>query len=264
RGDTWTTSGDRSYLNIDGPVTIGAYGDCDTPDDRGICSNAPLIHNTGDSQAPIFYLHNISDWRIKDIHITGESTRGGAIGGATDLEMILLYKLKLSGFGAPPIANDHWDTDGHDQYMIVNCDVSESQSSGMFIGSERLVLMGNNMRDMNKSHVLRVWQAYKGVISHNSLSGSSINSVDGRHALKLHGPAQELINNAGNGGNGIVNPTQYVVINDNIFGTSGPWPVFIGPQNELHDERLSDIIVERNRFFSGYGTLSNLSSAVQV
>ncbi|MCP4346872.1 MAG: PKD domain-containing protein, partial [Desulfobacterales bacterium] len=47
RGDTWTTSGDRTYLNIDGPVTIGAYGDCDTPDDRGICSNAPLIHNTG-------------------------------------------------------------------------------------------------------------------------------------------------------------------------------------------------------------------------
>ncbi|KPA11187.1 hypothetical protein MHK_008609, partial [Candidatus Magnetomorum sp. HK-1] len=51
--------------------------------------------------------------------------------------------------------------------------------------------------------------------------------------------------------------THFVVLADNVFGTSGPWAVCIGPQDSLNDERLTDIIVEKNRFFADYGNLSS-------
>jgi PKD repeat protein len=263
RGDEWTTDGSASYANIAGPVTVGAYGSCASPDDRGICANAPRIHLTGDEENALFNLYRPSDWRIQDLSITGETTRWGAIGGVTDMQSVLLLRLKLEGFTVP-LGNSHWDTDGHDQYMIVDCDVSGAQMNGVYIGSERLVLMGNDFRNISTSHVLRVWQAYMGVIGHNTLSGSSLDSDSGRHALKLHGPSQEVLANAGDGEGGLVHPTRFVVITDNIFGGSGPWPVAIGPQDSSQDERLRDIVLEKNRFFPGYGEQSCCSSPVQI
>jgi hypothetical protein len=47
-----------------------------------------------------------------------------------------------------------------------------------------------------------------------------------------------------------------VVISDNIFGASGPWPVSIGPQDGGTNSYLSDIVFERNRMHSDYGTQS--------
>ncbi len=263
RGDYWTTSGSARYADIAGPVTVGAYGQCQSPDARGICANAPRIHLTGDAEEALFDLYRPTDWRIQDLHISGETTRWGAIGGVTDMQSVLLLRLKVEGFTVP-LGNSHWDTDGHDQYMIVDCDVSESAMNEVYIGSERLVIMGNNFRKPSSSHVLRVWQAYFGVIGHNNLSGSSLDSDLGRHALKFHGPSQEVLANAGDGQGGLVHPTRFVVITDNIFGGSGPWPVTIGPQDSTHDERLRDIILEKNRFYSGYGDQSCCSSAVQV
>lgn len=263
RGDSWTTSGSARYANIAGPVTIGAYGPCPVKDARGICDNAPVINLTGSTNQGIFNLYRITDWRIQDLHITGDTTRWGAIGGNTGLNSILLLKLKVEGFTVP-MGNSHWDTDGHDQFMIVDCDISESATNEVYVGSERLVLMGNNFRNPGQSHVLRVWQAYFGVIGHNTLSGSSQDSSSGRHALKFHGPSQEVLANAGDGRGGLVNPSRFVVITDNIFGGSGPWPVCIAPQDTGQDERIHDIIVEKNRFFPGYGDQSCCSSPVQI
>lgn len=44
------------------------------------------------------------------------------------------------------------------------------------------------------------------------------------------------------------------------LGGSGPWPMAIGPQDSAEDERLYDIVVERNRFMPDYGTQSCCSS----
>lgn len=261
RGDYWETNGSASYANISGPVTIGAYGNCDNPDGRGICDNAPRIHLAGDETQGLFSLHKTSDWRIKDLHITGDLTRWGVIGGNTDLYAILLYRLRTEGF-TTPLGNSHWDTNGHDQVMLVDSDVSETNGNSVYIGSERLVVMGNHLRNSHTTHVLRVWQAYMGVVSHNDISGASLNSDSGRHALKLHGPSQEVLSNAGDGRGGLVHPSRFIVIADNIFGSSGPWPVAIGPQDALHDERLRDILIEKNRFYAGYGDQS--TTKVQI
>ena len=255
RGASWTTDGAAYYREISGPVTIGAYGACSSPDERGICANAPLIHLTGGAEGGIFNLYKTTDWRIQDLHITGDTTRWGATGGATDWRQLLFLRLKMSGFNTP-LGNSHWDTDGHDQITVADCDISDADSNILYIGSERLALLGNRLRNPAQSHVLRVWQAYLGVISHNEMSGASLYTTSGRHALKFHGPNQEILANAGNGESGLVHPSRFVVIANNVFGSSGPWQVCVGPQYEGIDERLRDIIVEKNRFLAGWGAIS--------
>ena len=49
------------------------------------------------------------------------------------------------------------------------------------------------------------------------------------------------------------------MISDNVFGTSGPWPVMVAPQDDWSDERLSHIIFERNQYFPDFGNTSTLS-----
>jgi len=46
------------------------------------------------------------------------------------------------------------------------------------------VIMGTTVRDINTSHVLRIWQAHKGVITNNVLA----NPGGGNHGIKMHGP----------------------------------------------------------------------------
>lgn len=264
RGSAWSTSEGAYYTDIAGPVTIGSYGNCSNPDARGICQNAPRIHVTGNSQGPsLFSMGKISDWRIQDLYISGEATRWSAAGGNTDIFTLLFYRIKIDGFNVP-MGTSHWETDGHDQIMLVDSDISGGNTNGVYIGSKRLVILGSDIRNSVNSHVLRVWQAYKSIISHNFLSGSSLNSSSGRHALKLHGPDQTLLSNAGIAPNGLADPTRYVIISGNVFGGSGPWPVAIGPQSGLADERLRDIIVEKNYFIPAFGAQSCCSSGVQV
>jgi hypothetical protein len=101
----------------------------------------------------------------------------------------------------------------------------------MYVGGRRLAILGNTIQDIATSHVLRVWQGRKCVISNNKLH----NPGGGRHALKLHGPAY-------NDGRP---ETRYVEVSDNdILGRV--WSVAIGPQDNGQDERLSHIVFERN------------------
>jgi hypothetical protein len=104
---------------------------------------------------------------------------------------------------------------------------------------------------------MRIWQAWHSVISHNLLSGASLDGVKGDHAMKLHGP--------GIGPDNCLGPavpntymlekrTDYVVVSDNAFGSSGPWPVMICPTNQGQDENLSNIVFERNRLSAQFGT----------
>ncbi len=130
--------------------------------------------------------------------------------------------------------------------------------------------MGNEVQNSATTHVTRIWWAFKGVYSHNYISGSSLNG-NGRHALKMHASAYwpDPNNNdpslasyvgtyAETGGGGLPEFTRFVVISNNIFGSSGPWPVAIGPQDAWKDERVSDVIFEKNWYTQEYGSQSNL------
>jgi hypothetical protein len=260
RGDTWSTA-DSIYLGTAGPLIIGAFGECENSDVRGICENAPLINATSTGDDPIFELGHTNDTRLMDVHMFDEGSRNGAAGGEYEMNQFLFFHLKAEGFNTP-FGNSHWQTDGHDQVMLVENDVYKSLTNIVYVGSNHLAVMGNRLRDPNESHVLRVWHAHKGVIAHNEISGASATRVDvsGRHALKLHGPGEnEMVGSISDVAQEarLATRTRYVFVSDNLFGSSGPNPIAIGPQDNWSDERLQDIVIEKNRILSNYGTTNH-------
>ncbi|MEF3692155.1 MAG: choice-of-anchor Q domain-containing protein, partial [Candidatus Moraniibacteriota bacterium] len=63
---------------------------------------------------------------------------------------------------------------------------------------------------------------------------------------------------------GLPYPTKWVMVSDNLFGSSGAWPVSIGPQNGLLDERISDLIFEKNKIIVQYGISSEVLPSLGV
>lgn len=263
RGDTWSTTETIQLQDISGPMTIGAFGNCNEPDARGICRNAPIINWTDNREnSHLFSILRSRNIRITDLNLEGNIEGGTAINGNTGVDLFLLHRLRVRGYRIP-IVISHANTTGHDQFNIVDCDISDSGINVIYTGSERLALLGNRVANARESHVVRVWQSYMGVISHNDFSGSSTHSSSGRHALKFHGPREnELVENGGV--DGLEHRTIYTVISHNIFGGSGPWTVTISPTNRNLDERISDILIEANRFYPGHGTRSSGSAPVQL
>lgn len=73
-------------------------------------------------------------------------------------------------------------------------------------------------------------------------------------AIKLHAGPWATAGVANPGGVGTF--TERVVIADNkIIGGINPWTISLGPQAEAQDERVRDIIVERNWFTAGSATV---------
>jgi len=86
-------------------------------------------------------------------------------------------------------------------------------------------------------HILRTPNVYKGVISHNSMS----NPASAKHTVKLQAA---VFSSA---------PTEFseqIVIADNKFsaGAGAGWTVTIGPQDSAENEKVRNVIVERNWF----------------
>jgi hypothetical protein len=262
RGSSWT-SGTLAFPNGAGPVTLGAYGAGTGADALGIYSNAPRIAING---ATFFDMSQKQDWRVMDINFTDSTGANRNASGASDMQRFLFLRIRAEGFYVG-LGWGHYNDSNPipiDQMAVVSCESLDSEDYGMYVGSERLAFMGNIVRNANVSHVVRVWQAYKSVISNNTLSGASLTSGTGRHALKLHGPGDSEYNN------GALTPrtielakqTRFLVISGNTFGSSGPWPVAIGPQDAGANEALSDILFERNRLISSFGSQS--STPVQI
>lgn len=260
RGDSWETTGYCSLNGIQGVMHIGAYGEGINPDERGIFENAPIIKvSHAEGQSAFFSASRSNGCTISDLHMIGDAEVGSSIGGSTDIFNLTINRMHIEGFRVG-ISLFHYNTDGHNGVRILNSHIHNSEANIIFVGSEKLVLQGNLLYEASLSHVVRIWQGYKAVIAHNVIHGSSAQNHTGRLALKYHGPRELEIN---------VDSTihldkrsQYAVIYDNIFGTSGPWPVTIGPQNINYDERIQDILVEGNRFLAGWGTFSTGSALV--
>jgi hypothetical protein len=81
------------------------------------------------------------------------------------------------------------------------------------------------------------------VISNNDFG----EAPKGRHLIKLHAPKFDRP------GVGQGKYSQEIVISENLFrGTGGhDWSVAMGPQNATSDERIRDLIIERNLFTPG-------------
>lgn len=253
RGDTWTTT-QAITIEAAGPAVLGAFGACTSPDARGLCANAPRLTTTS---AGITLLSIAGDWRVMDLELAGVTGTSNSTGIGVGGIGTLLLRVRTRGFQQGVVAA-FYRVDS-DQIAIVDSDLGQANGNDAYVGAERLMLLGNHMHDAFTSHVLRVPHAYKAVIAENLIENASVGGENGRHALKLHGFAE------GDGGdedgltegtNAYGQPlqrTRFVVVTGNTFGASPPWPVSVGPQYDGSDERVSDVVFERN-FFRTRGT----------
>jgi len=227
RGETFSTSG--TSVNAAGPGIIGAYG----------TGNKPVIKVTGTGGGIGF---NASDWRIMDLDIAGpggSTDQNGAVylNASKGINNILLLRLTSRDFRTGITWSDYSSmySTPHDGNAIVDCLVANAQVNGTFVGGRRLAILGSTIQNIATSHVLRVWQGHKCVLSHNILH----NPGPTRHALKLHSPT------VGDG-----RPeTRYVEVSDNDF-LGKTWAISIGPQDNLENEHVSHVVFERNRTHS--------------
>jgi hypothetical protein len=267
RGDAWSTNALLTWPNNGGPVTIGAFGAGTSPDALGLYANAPTVTVSGGTFLP---LDRKQDWRIMDLHLVGadESFTNlgvGAFGGAMEMQRQLFLRIRAEHFAAP-MGWSVWNTSQRmpiDDMTIASCAFSDAHVNVVYVGAERLALLGNVARNARTSHVVRVWQAYRSVISENLISGASLDNQAGRHALKLHGPGESGLNPAEGNGD-LWHRTEYAIVSGNVFGSSGPWPVILAPQDSASDERLSNIVFERNRYVQDYGDASATPLQVAV
>jgi PKD repeat protein len=262
RGSSWTTA-ELSWAGNAGPVTIGAFGTGTNPDAYGIYDNAPQITMTSGT---FLSLTGKQDWRVMDLRLLDSTRSCCSFGGASNMQRILLMRLKVEGFKSG-IEWTHYNASKIltiDEMAIVSCELSEAAGNVVYAGGERIAVQGNLIYNARDSHTVRIWQAYKGVISNNIISGSSLDNSAGRHAFKLHGPG--TTGSSGTieygtptaGTTLLAHYTQYVVVSDNVFGAAGPWPVSIGPQNAQTNTLISDVVFERNRIVSDYGVQSSM------
>ena len=276
RGDTFTAA-TEARITATGPGTVGAYG----------TGALPLVQMTGNppeaSPALSFssvYTPKFSDWRVMDLMLDGVNGAhnmglgiGSSSGGVTQITVLRVTARNMAtsfGFGGDLI--NYWNnhgSSGHtiDQLSIVDSTSAAGTNSGTscYNAGNRVAFMGNSIDGggiAKGSHLARFTFLNKAVISNNSLSRPGFD----RHTIKLHAPYW-------NATEGVFDPTatippssgpdstnysaalngdgysKQIVISDNKFTDyANPWSVTVGPQDGGKDERVRDVIIERNWF----------------
>lgn len=237
-GETWAAAASNT-ISLAGPGYIGSYG----------AGTAPRIQATSNINMLMF---TASDWRLVDLEFDGQNNSAIAV-VINGINQITLLRLNVHNVHGAFYTNDF--TPLSDQLSIqdsivttIDSGVPTSAGLGAWIFSQRFSFQGNSVDSGGGGeHVLRLPKLVKAVIGNNTLSHPAIN----KEFIKLH-QANPVANQALWDGT----YTEKVLIADNlIVGLAGSaWSVVIAPQNSSFDERLRDIIVERNWFQAGPGT----------
>lgn len=239
-------------INVQGPGTVGAYGPADEA--------RPKVAASG----TVFRISNaepdFSDWRIMDMDLEGNgdgNTGGVAIGGkATDL---LVLRMRAVGIAepvkAPDSVLDYYNNNGSpghdavDGLTIVDSELTDivggDGRNATYAAAHRLLILGTIYRNSTEGeHLLRTPWIDRGWIASNTFAETPAP----RLLIKMHGPPHSDSTSIG-----YQKYTERVVVSDNVFEGSGghDLSVGLGPKNETSDERLRDIIIERNLFLPG-------------
>jgi hypothetical protein len=277
RGDTFLAA-TTARITVSGPGTVGSFGAGALPIVEMTGNACTLCFSS--RSTPTF-----SDWRVMDLEFNGMSSfnslglgiddSGGGLSQVTLLRLVFRnYGVSL-GFGADLL--NYWNNTisaGHniDQLAIVDSTVVYGPNTqyGGYNAGNRVSFMGNNIDNGgiqvrhdaqgkvlinvagnydNGSHVTRFPYLGKAIISNNTLSRPGYD----RHIIKLHAPfwvngvpdvTEKSNYSLAVNGDGY---TKQIVISDNKFTDYlDPWSIAIGPQNGASDERIRDVILERN------------------
>ncbi len=242
-GETWPiTTG--VTLDVAGPGIIGSFA----------TGSKPRIEMTPSGGfGAIFLCSNpvtplLNDWRIMDLDLNGMSDANSwgvyCYGGGPNLT---LYRLSIAncgnGISAPTSQLEAHQIPAMNGLTVYECSVTDAVGGSgknlVGITAARLVILGSEiLRSINAEHVMRLFWVQGGVLSNCRLA----DAPQPRHLLKLHAPGWNTA------GVGFHQYTEKMVISDNLFeGTGGTQlPVDVGPTNSSLDERLRQIVFERN------------------
>jgi len=244
-GETWS-AGSTSSITTAGPGYIGSYG-------TGV---APKIRVTGDIGSIVQF--NADDWRMLDFEIDGQNYNGANGVFNAGRSQITWLRLNIhnvnSGFNTidfSPVA-DQFTIQDSTVHIIHNSVPTTDLSGGigLWIFAKRFAFQGNSMdNNGGGEQVARFPLLQKAVITNSDFA----NPAPSKEIIKLHQA------------NPISDPTvwsniytEQVIIADNHSLPSAipgvPWLFNIAPQNDSDDERLKDIILERNWMQAGTST----------
>ncbi len=246
RGGTFSGNLD---INVPGPGMIGAFGDASAPKPH-IDAPDQAVFKFSDQDA------NCNDWRLVDLSLSGtDNTKAVEVSGTMfDLLVLRLQTTNvLALLTAGDSIIDYWNNNGSpgqdvtDVLGIHECDSRHTINGGnhIYAAAHRMSMQGNYVHDsIQGEHLIRTPWFHRGVFSNNDLG----EAPQPRTLLKLHAPKFTNTTTVG-----YQQYSERVVISDNIFNCVGgnQWSVVLGPQNSDSDERLRDILIERNLFLPG-------------
>mgnify|MGYP003668044321 CR=1 FL=1 len=243
RGDTFTSSGSVT-LDHQGPMLVGAFGAGANPDSRGIFDNNPTIAVTHSSVVVRLGSNGdeCTDARLMDLDfVPPASSPGHLVAAGYRVVETLMYRLKAGEFSVMGNFSEgitsYYNIPIHDLTTIADCNFWETSHYGAYIGGNHTAILGNYMFSNptgTDEHVVRLPQVQKGVIAGNYLRGAAPNN----HCIKLHALTYT----------GPDDISEDVIIADNEIHTTTDWGVTIGTGSSSRDERVRNVIVERNRF----------------
>lgn len=257
RGDTFSAPTSAAITRT-GPGIIGAFGTGASPSVQ--MTGSTTILNLSSASTP-----TITDWRVMDLDLNGMSNAASmGIGTAGSINQVTLLRLNIhdthNGISFSDSLLDWLNNNGSpgqtmwDQIAIVDSSVLHTMGgvggNGVGVAAKRLSMLGNLVDDSSLAeHILRVFNVSRGVISNNTLSKQAA----AKAIIKMHGPTWL----SGTPPSGVAGSyTELAVLSDNKFvaadGTD--WTINTGPQNAQSDERLRNIILERNWFIGGNTT----------
>jgi hypothetical protein len=231
RGDTFNVSA-AGNLSAAGPGTVGAFG----------TGANPIINATSGGFAVAFV--SGTDWRVMDLDIRGNSASNLMGTQADNATQATFLRLTIGG------ANMAFTTSNfatNDQYAVYDTVVTDT-NGGVYLAGARVMwlfgtrtsIQGNSFDGAGGgSHVIRIPKANKAVISNNYIAHPGA----GGELIKMH-QANPFSDQATWDGT----YTEQVILADNrVQGSANaPWTFDVQAQNGAYDERIRNIIVERN------------------
>jgi hypothetical protein len=252
-GDTF--SGDGAYLNAVS-WSVGAYGGCENTRE-----NRPIINDpAGSNDSGAFIIgRTAGDGRIADLDFEGGGTGKAAVttfGSTSEISyQITLYNLHSKGNGT----SYAWAQGA--QWGLIDSVMADMRTDiGTFVNYNENnpgAWTGNKFNNLDYQAILG--NLLNGQGSRSSGSGLEVLRLSACRMCSIEDNTIENANNVGgviklhNGNTNGSLPawtgvyTELVEISDNWFGgTSGGILIDIEPQNSQDDERLRNIVFERN------------------
>lgn len=235
RGDSWDVVGTAQMNTSNG--MIGAYG----------VGPAPLIRQVSSNYA-LFLVGGASNWVFMDLEFTGVNgfvqrtiQTGDSLGSN-----ILMLRIRSTNTAGIEVSGNG--------VFLVDSNLSEFAGGSGYVGfysaeGSQVAVLGNRIYDATHiEHNIRLQGSTKAVISDNTIALPA----DNKSAVTVRG---RTVSGRSDTWSGVW--IEDVIVSDNeiISRAGASWPVQFAPQNTISNERLRDVILERNIIRNGLNPL---------